>query len=178
MGRKATASSSDPGFGPEHAIDGRVANAREDPKGKIFNSKLEMYPWLVVKLPSIVSLKGVQIYNRADCCGDRLRNIEVHAGKSKVSSHTHNALCGTFKGPGSTGSVHTIYCSTPIQANVVTLKSLGLSYLQINEVEILETGKFSFEVGRVKQQILIYNPFVCFEKELRNICFKLYLRWR
>ena len=123
----ATASSSHPDYPPEQAIDGNIA------KGFKSNDNPECYPWLMVQLTNeyqSVNLQSVKIFNRVDCCGDQLRDIEVRAGTTKLlPDHRgripYNVWGGEFKGPGVTGNAYTINCNpayTPIQASVVTIQ--------------------------------------------------------
>ena len=170
--KEATASSTlCCGFGPEHAIDGRIAKGKEEHKDKMFHSELEWYPWLMVELASKVNLQSIKIFNRANDLGNRLREIEVRAGTTKLSPGfngreiTSNAVCGTFKGPGVTGGVYNITCSPPIQSNVVTIQLLAFEFLQINEVQFFQTGKLSNEevIMRRKMRIFlfIFGLFCC-----------------
>ena len=150
-------------YGPQYAIDGRFQGHYDSPKGNIFHSEIQWGPWLMVELISTVNLHSVKIYNRADCCGYRLHDVEVRAGTTQIKSKfkgriTENTLCGNFPGPGTDGSVHTITCNPTIQASVVTIQILGThdEYLQINEVEFFQAGKFSFKwVGLGKKFVLL-----------------------
>ena len=88
-----------------------------------------------------IRLTGVKIYNRQNCCGDRLKSVEVRAGINSVEADykgriTANSLCGTFVGPGKDAGVYTITCNTPIHANIVTLQIVesGEQTLQLDEV--------------------------------------------
>ena len=134
-------------YAPEHAIDGIV-----DSGYNIFIGANETYPWLQVELINIVDLQSIQIFNRANCCGDRLRDIEVRAGTTKTSPNfrgriINNAECGTFTGPGADGVNYNITCHAPIRANVVTIQIVGsdVHILQISEVEFFHSGKFIFK---------------------------------
>ena len=158
--KKATASSEDPGFPPKQAIDGNIA------KGFISHNHPEFLPWLMVKLTNqykTVNLQKVKIFNRKDCCGSKLRNIEVRAGTTKLLSTqrgkiTDNIWCGEFKGPGGTKGEYVINCNPPCQkwckvvptipASVVTIQITdhkNTRQLGINEVEFFQYGKFSFK---------------------------------
>ena len=46
------------------------------------------FPWLALFFGSTVRVDKVEIWNRRDCCGDRLRNFEVRVTDSLPSSGT------------------------------------------------------------------------------------------
>ena len=41
------------------------------------HSRAEHYPFLVLEYDNPVNVSEVKIYNRDDCCGDRLKNLHV-----------------------------------------------------------------------------------------------------
>jgi hypothetical protein len=57
-------------------------------------------PWWYVDLKQSATVKKVIVYNRSDCCGDRLRNFEVRVGDvmPKGSSWSGNPQCGQKHG--------------------------------------------------------------------------------
>ena len=90
-------------------------------------------------------IEGVEIYNRQDCCGNRLKSVEVRVGKQTIDANfngkiTANSLCGTFVGPGVNAGVHTVTCNPPIVGNIVTLQIVesGNQVLQLDEVEYIQ----------------------------------------
>ena len=92
-----------------------------------------------------IRLVGVKIYNRKDCCGNRLKSVEVRAGKKTIDANcngkiTRNVLCGTFAGPGATGREYTVTCNHPIDASIVTLQIVesGNQFLSLDEVEYIQ----------------------------------------
>jgi len=64
----------------------------------------------------------VRIYNRKDCCQDRIRHAEVKVG---------GQLCGIVQ---STAAVIDISCPSPLSGNLVTVKTKNL--LNLMQVEI------------------------------------------
>ena len=90
-------------------IDGVVSRNVKN----FFHSELEDYPWLQWRLPRQVKMNGIIITTRFDCCGARLRDVEIRAGKSSIGNGYKgpikgNEMCGKFPGPGETGREHTI----------------------------------------------------------------------
>ena len=84
-----------------------------------------------------MKLSGVTIINRADCCGNRLRNVQVRAGRS---STYNNAIVGTFKGPGVSGAEHPIKFTKTIVVEYLQLQIITdhKTYFQINGIKIIE----------------------------------------
>ena len=82
--------------------------------------------------------------NRA-CCGDRFKNVEVRAGSDDIKTDakfsgtiTINHLCNKFSGTAQAGRAETIYCSSPIMANYITVQILDDdSILEINEMDVI-----------------------------------------
>ena len=82
---KSVRQSSVYGFGlPEVAIDGDRDGAR-GPWGanpSIIHTQREVQPWWEVDLADIYDLDTLRIYNRTDCCGNRLRDFYVLVSSS------------------------------------------------------------------------------------------------
>ena len=126
-------------YGPQLAIDEQIKN------GFYHSGNVEdTYPWHMTVLPHPVNLHTVTIYNRHDCCGYRLKDVEVRAGMTKITEGfngrlTQNTLCGTLEGPGKNGVAYDITCTTPIPANVVTVqivgRKAGVHILALDELE-------------------------------------------
>jgi len=90
---------------------------------------------------------SVKIINRKNCCGDRLKNLDVRAGLSKVDENkqgiiTENRICGHYKGPGSNGETIVINCKEAIKSRYVTIQLMTnqKSTLSLAEVEAYGTG--------------------------------------
>ena len=69
----------------------------------------------------------VKITNRVDCCGDRLKNIEVRVGNDEVTEQSQqglstNTLCGKFDGPGTDGQVVHMECAEAIPGRYITIQ--------------------------------------------------------
>ena len=103
---------------------------------------------------------GITLTTRADCCGERLQDVEIRAGKNPIKENfkgrlTANELCQNFAGPGETDREHTITCDKPITAEYVTIQILDdRAILALNEIrlETVSHGKmkklyFSFIIS-------------------------------
>jgi hypothetical protein len=142
---KATASSvygdSTATLGPQFAVDGLFSTTYEGP---FYHSAISQHPWLKIEFDQAVTLTGIRLYNRQDCCGDRLNNIMVRAGSSRIPDDysgiiTQNTLCGNFTGPGENAGVYVVTCKYPIIADVITIQIVksGNQILQLDEVEFI-----------------------------------------
>ena len=128
-------------YGPQLAIDGQI-------KKRFYHGGTKTkYPWHMTILPATINLYSVEIYNRHDCCGYKLRDVEVRAGLSKIDADfrgkiTENILCGKFRGPGRKGKKYTVTCRTPILASVITIQIVGKAgsrhVLAIEELDFIE----------------------------------------
>lgn len=66
------------GSSTERAVDG---NMDMDWSGMSCTETDGQDPWWRVDLGRDYYVSSVKIYNRVDCCGDRLRNFEIRVGK-------------------------------------------------------------------------------------------------
>ena len=131
-------------YGPEYAIDGEVVTGN----GYFFHSAEEAYPWLELDLGRISTVTGLTIYNRVNCCGERLRNLQIRAGSVPVpeghkGEWTGNKKVAFFPGPGTNGGIYSIPFDEKISARYITLQIMDRSktVLQINEVVVFDTSK-------------------------------------
>ena len=94
---------------------------------------------------------GISLTTRSDCCGERLRDVQMRAGKNPVDKDYRgiiriNSLCGKFAGPGETARDHSVICDKPIIADYVTIQILDdRAILALNEIRIetVSHGKIS-----------------------------------
>ena len=125
-------------FGPQFVLDGVISRTVKE----VFHSELEDYPWLQWHLPRQVNMLGITLTTRSDCCGERLRDVQIRAGKNSIDKNVKgplniNEVCGVFSGPGETGRQHTITCNKPIAAEYVTIQILDdRAILALNEIRL------------------------------------------
>ena len=64
-------------------------------------------PWIAIDYGTRVMVERVEIFNRADCCGDRTRNVDVRISDELPTSgdqmFSGGTLLGNFAGPGTDG---------------------------------------------------------------------------
>ena len=105
----------------------------------------EKAPWLALHFPSSVKVKRVEIKNRVDCCGDRMRNVEVRVTDSLPTTgdamFTGGELLGTFTGPASDGQLVEVEGETAIMGQFVLVQmDNGRDVLNLAEVRVFGEG--------------------------------------
>eukprot|EP00058_Branchiostoma_floridae_P027790 XP_002613281.1 hypothetical protein BRAFLDRAFT_68246 [Branchiostoma floridae] len=88
-------------------------------------------PWWRVDLGSIKRVDRVVVFNRQDCCSDRLESFQVHVGDN--SNVVHNPTCGDAQSVAGR-IVITVKCGLPGRYVGVTLP--GTKTLTLCEVEV------------------------------------------
>ena len=64
-------------------------------------------------------MSSVIIGNRADCCGERLENLQIRAG---MKNDLTNDVVGSFDGPGSTGQKYIVRLRKEVIAEYITFQ--------------------------------------------------------
>ena len=75
-------------FGPQFVLDGVISRTVKE----VFHSELEDYPWLQWHLPRQVNMLGITLTTRSDCCGERLRDVQIRAGKNSIDKNVKGPL--------------------------------------------------------------------------------------
>ena len=116
-----------------------------------FHSQGEGKPWLRIKLNRAVVISSVTITNRLDCCGERLRNLEIRGGMKRL--FLTNPVIGKFKGPGTTGGVHKI--------QVTPSKVLYLSFQQTGNAHVLQINGIKLGFAKGKNTLCVAVELSC-----------------
>ena len=87
------------------------------------HTKKSARPWWRVNLGDSFAVERVIIYNRADCCGSRLNNVDVKVGSS---------VCGLI---GRAKNVNSVYCGGRT-GRTVTVVQRRSRYLTLCEVQV------------------------------------------
>ena len=131
-------------YGPQFAIDGEVRVGNKD----FLHTNQDTHSWAQLKLSDPRMVAGVEIFNRVNCCGDRLSNLEIRAGLDPVPAGTtgqvlltQNERVGFFAGPGENGGTYKVKFSSPKLVQFITLQLMDKNYLQLNEVKVIASGK-------------------------------------
>jgi hypothetical protein len=102
----AEQSSTENGADASRAVDGKTSTIFSQKSCTM--TKKQNDPWWSVDLKEASTVSTVQLWNRGDCCGERLSDAEVRVGMSK-SDWTQNHICGAkFSVPQ--GSMKSIAC--------------------------------------------------------------------
>ncbi|XP_052063387.1 uncharacterized protein LOC127703040 isoform X5 [Mytilus californianus] len=131
LGKKAAQSSTwHSKYAASKAVDGK--------ENTFTHTKNEKNAYWSVDLGKTINVKQINIINRNNCCGNRLKNIAVTVGQNRHQMK----LCSNFKGPGKTGQVIMLTCKSPISGRHVKLLRSGKGYLSLAEVQVIgHTGE-------------------------------------
>jgi hypothetical protein len=85
-------------------------------------------PFIYVKLEKAFhrsEISRVHVFNRMDCCGERLHDFEVRIGFEEEIEK--NALCATYEGvvPGYEGGAAIVECGRPLKGSVISVQIKG-----------------------------------------------------
>jgi hypothetical protein len=129
--------------GAQYAIDGVIRPSW----WKTLHTKADTYSWVQLKLSSPKMVSAVEVFNRVDCCGDRLRMLEVRAGLDSVPAGTtgdvlltQNERVAFFPGPGENWKTYKIKFLSPKLVQFITFQLTDdqyVNYLNLNELKVL-----------------------------------------
>jgi F5/8 type C domain len=125
IGGVATESSDPFGGSADRAIDSNTSGNWYD--NSVTHTDYEFQPWWQVDLGATSFVSTVDVYNRTDCCGDRLTNFNVMVSQD-------GANWTTFNYPGQGGSPTTVTINT--SARYVRIQLVGSNYLSLAEVKV------------------------------------------
>ncbi|XP_072033347.1 uncharacterized protein [Amphiura filiformis] len=130
--KKVWQSSTYPKGDAKKAIDGNTAgNWNQMSCSHTQNNK---GAWWVVDISKKVCVGKVVIYNRKDCCKERLANAVVRLGPNKKGAARKNPECGVIKASDIDGSsVLEVTCN--MKGRYLSVNLPGKNYLQLCEVE-------------------------------------------
>jgi hypothetical protein len=122
-----SASQSTTAFGgtANRALDGNSNGWWSD--NSVTHTDYEYRPWWQADLGSVVTVRSVDVYNRRDCCSDRLTNFNVLVSSDGVNWTTVNT-------PGQAGSPTSVYVNA--QGRYVRVQLVGTNYLSLAEVVV------------------------------------------
>ncbi|XP_071950785.1 uncharacterized protein [Antedon mediterranea] len=108
----------------------------------------EKNPWWYAQLDSSKPISKVVIYNREDCCGERLIGAEIRVGDDNKSPFNENAQCGATLTSAMIGSNPIeVICNKPIKGKYISVRLPGKKCLTLCEVEIYESVLVTHFVG-------------------------------
>ncbi|XP_052066665.1 fucolectin-6-like [Mytilus californianus] len=122
--RTYQSSTHDSMYASKFAVDGRL--------NTIQHTKKQHFPYWVVDIGTIYNIERIEIYNEPDCCGERLRDLDILIGPY------HNAmkLCAHYAGPSHTGDHLVFKCGGILPGRYVKLMMRRTEYLHVAEVKV------------------------------------------
>jgi hypothetical protein len=120
--------------------DGNFANA------SVTHTSPTLQPWWQVDLGSLQNLDTIKLYNRTDCCADRLSNFYVLVSNQPFTS---NDLMTTLGQAGVTGYYTPGQVASSLTINVgrsaryVRVQLAGTNTLSLAEVEVMSAVNFA-----------------------------------
>ncbi len=135
-GKPATQSSTNSGT-PQLAVDGNTDGNYFN--GSVTHTLLDAQAWWQVDLGSVSSISDVRVWNRTDCCSDRLSNFYVLVSDAPFSSTN---LSTTIAQPGVSSYSVAGQAGSPTYVTVnrsgryVRVQLSGSNYLSLAEVKV------------------------------------------
>jgi len=128
-GRPTEQSSTGWGGSSDRAVDGNTDGYYGN-KG-VTHTQHSRNPWWKVSLKKKYNIAYIQVFNRKDCCSDRLANfiVQITDDNSVVWTYRHKGIASLF--------TH-IVVPTPVLGNGVKVSLEGREYLSLAEVQVQE----------------------------------------
>lgn len=155
FGKAALQSSTAAGGGAGLAVDGVTSTTYGD--GSCTHTTEEVSPWWRVDLWDTTPVETVTIYNRGDCCGDRLNAFVVKVGI--IDDVDRNSQCGSTQSVGSGSSIQVncggiwgqyVFVTIPTTVSLANNPSRGgRDILTLCEVKVKEVPPESLPYGAI-----------------------------
>jgi hypothetical protein len=110
---------------PDKAIDGNTNGMYSN--GSIAHTNNDPQAWWEVKLPQPYNIAQIDIWNRTDCCSDRLKDFYIRWSMDGINYSSLHVADGS--------AAHTTYAINQ-QAQYVKIQLNGTNYLNIAEVQV------------------------------------------
>jgi alpha-L-fucosidase len=137
LGKPATQSSTDFGGTPDKAVDGNTAGTYDD--HSFSHTAFEANPWWQVDLGGSHQIDSIDVWNRTDCCMDRLKDYYVFVSDQPFAS---TSLADTLAQPGVWSAHETEQAGRPTSIPVgrggryVRIQLAGSNWLTLPEVQV------------------------------------------
>lgn len=131
QGKTATQSSTAFGGSASRAVDGNADGNWNN--GSVTHTSNSSAPWWKVDLGSTKKVSWIDIYNRTDCCYDRLKNFVVEYSTDNVNFTVISG--GDFTGVSPvSSSMFSVVPPKAVDARYVRIRLLAADYLSLGEV--------------------------------------------
>ncbi len=138
LGKTTTQSSTYPGGTASKAVDGNTDGSWSN--NSLTHTNYENQAWWFVDLGGIKEIKNIRIWNRTDCCSDRLSNFYVFVSDDPFASSNPSVTVGQA---GVWSAFITDYPNpnvvvSPMRSGrYVAIQLSGTNYLSLAEVEVI-----------------------------------------
>ncbi|XP_046560871.1 uncharacterized protein LOC124269864 [Haliotis rubra] len=157
-------------FSGARAVDGNTNGNFDKGRSCFMSGDDESDPWWMVDLGQAYPVASVTLYNRADCCGSRLNNLEIRVHSDPT---TEGQLCGAVTAPQPDGAVKVINCPPGVKGQYVRIvkdKSVDNDVLSFCEVEVEEANECSSGFNSVANQCLAFADTLATFAEAITYC--------
>jgi len=137
QGRTASQSSTYASAGANRAVDGNTNGNYS--AGSVTHTNRSTNAWWQVDLGASYALDSIQLWNRTDCCSDRLTNFYVFVSSSNLSGRSYSSLVGdsTVWRYQVTGQAPTkLDIPAGINGRYVRVQLAGTNNLSLAEVQV------------------------------------------
>jgi len=147
LGRPTEQSSTYAGQGASsHAVDGNTNGSWY--QNSITHTNYDAHAWWRVDLESVQALGTVDIWNRTDCCSNRLSNFVVEVSDEDTSSPTFWRTVGSYPGTAPERVALTLIdpaTGTYVRARHLRVRLLGTNNLSLAEVLVHPPPVFAYD---------------------------------
>ena len=135
------------------AVSGRAVDGNTDgdwSHNSVTHTQNELGAWWQVDLGAVQSIASINLWNRTDCCGDRLTNFYVFVSdnpflSTDVDLTRQQAGVTSFYFAGSAGMVTSL--SVGRTGRYLRVQLTGQNYLSLAEVQVLTGEAPTFAIG-------------------------------
>lgn len=124
------------------AVDGDLNNNARKSNGCSHTQPGKDYPWFLVDLEEEAIIDRIDIYNRMDCCSERLHKFIVYVSNTdNPKEFTKSLTCGSeYSGNLKNTPKHSVSCDNKVGRYVIVYINDKKSILSICELEVF--GKY------------------------------------
>ncbi|XP_064639810.1 fucolectin-1-like [Lineus longissimus] len=141
-----------PGGESRKAVDGNKATDFAAGSCTRTNMKLkdkDNMNWWAVDLKKRYTINKVTLFNRGDCCGQRLANFDIVVVDTRpvpnlTLRYLKNQICAHQKGAVRQGKVGTYTCEKLVKGRYVAVVQARTEYLTLCEVEVFGTAESEY----------------------------------
>jgi hypothetical protein len=138
QGKPATQSSVDWGGDPARAVDGNIDGTYWN--NSVTHTGAGAQPWWQVDLGQLSAIQAVQIFNRADCCSERLSDFYVFVSATDMGAQSLAQLMAdptvTRLHVDTLSGAASVALPLVVQGRFVKVQLAGTNFLSLAEVQV------------------------------------------